>query len=818
MKFILNTGLSAQVVEIELTGDTIEELVAAGEIDNISDIWDILRGEAGDVPVPPSLITAPSASTGSIEEGGTLTFTGGTYAGDDPITVTRVLRIDGAVVDSDFSELVYDTTITGTNRVLTMTETATNAAGSLSTTVTVNITRIPVAPSVNTPVQLSPASVSQNQTITITPPTWNGDTPLTVDFTATLGGVDVTGDVVVGASMTYTPPTTGQFEITFSATNSAGGPAVSSADLIVAAFSLVNTGLSLSTANIMVQGESQAVSFMFDTWAVDEDPARPSHEWSQVFRSAYSGSHFGPINGGAGPLPGGLPGLGNGAVIGPLNGTEITFNSGTFPAGNDPRNSLANFQGLLIWERANAGRDGTFADPYRWDRPEDMEGAASDFRGEWAYILRAAQNGIKTIFLAGPKQPMIPNDADRLADGTSTAWRANQARTDKSIRVRQQCFQSMLVRSGYADVSIFIIPFHLLELKLHDDIVNSDPAKPASIDSYYLYHAEDAVYTAYNGHHPYMGSRLWSYAAWCLAYSVMFATSPQGITNAASTHSITTDEATYLQDLAWDIAQDYYPTGLGGTDAADELWTLSTAVAPMSRFTDEDLPNLNPFANENFIDQAGTNPAGNGDFVGRCQAFASVSPTERPTLSNNALVFTNDPMSMTFPSMFPKFGMMIASFTSIGDLERILQFGSGDFTISIEDNEYFNESIQLVSGGDFMFIGVNSAWFDGRDLFIEWSYGSAGQPSFMRVIDTGAAINSGAKLTRQEVVSVGNEGLTTSATVGGPIQNSGTNMTISALHVSDEIPSDNVRKALYQQLEVELGTSLWFPELYGTVS
>ena len=426
MKLVINNGLSAQVVDIPLNGETIEELQAAGEIEGIGAIWDILRGEAGDAPIAPLVVTPPSVNNTTVSEGATLTFTAGEYDGDEPLTITRVLRTNGTITNANFVGPDYAVPVTGTNRVITLTETVTNAAGSISEVVTVNVARIPVAPSVMAAPSISPVTPQQGDVLTIVPPTWAGDAPITVDFEATFNGVDVSGSVVsAGANLEYTPAVSGDFSITFSATNAAGGPVEATASVSVVSFNLVNTGLNINTANVMVQGESQAASWLYDTWAVDEDPARPSHAWSQLFRAAYTGSHFGPITGGAGALAGGLPGIGNGTVLGPGNGTLLTWNFGSFPAGNDPRNSLSNFQGLVIYERAQGGSNGEFGDPYRWDDREHMLAAETDFEGEWLYVERAAQQGIKSIYLAGPRQPMFDDgstpsngvraDPDRVA-------------------------------------------------------------------------------------------------------------------------------------------------------------------------------------------------------------------------------------------------------------------------------------------------------------------------------------------------------------------------------------------------------------------
>ncbi|MBO9457405.1 hypothetical protein J7376_19480, partial [Paracoccus sp. R12_1] len=141
MKLIINMGLSAQVIDLPLSGETIGDLVAAGEIPDIGPIWDILKGDAGDAPVPPTTITAPSASASSVSEGTEITFVAGVYTGDEPMSVSRVLRVDGSVVDAEFSELSYTPPITGANRVVSVTETAANAAGTRTETVTVTVQR-----------------------------------------------------------------------------------------------------------------------------------------------------------------------------------------------------------------------------------------------------------------------------------------------------------------------------------------------------------------------------------------------------------------------------------------------------------------------------------------------------------------------------------------------------------------------------------------------------------------------------------------------------------------------------------------------------
>lgn len=818
MKLIINMGLSAQTIDIPLSGETIEDLIAAGQIEDVGEIWDILRGEAGDAPVPPTTVTAPTASAASSEEGNEITFTAGVYSGDAPISVARVLRVDGAVVDGDFSELAYTPPVTGANRVVTVTETAANAAGTRTETVTVTVQRIPVAPAVATPVSLSPASPAQGETITITPPVWTGDTPLTITFTATLDGNDVAGAVSVSGSLyEYTSAGTGEFVITFSAANAAGGPVTSSASVMVSAFVLNNTGLNPATANIMVEGESQACSWLYDTWAVDEDPVRPSHEWSQIFRSAYTGSHFGPVTGGAGSLPGGLPGIGNGCILGPLNGTESNWLTGSFPAGNDPRNSLASFQALVIWERAGGGYAGTLADPFGWHELGHLQGAASDFRGEWYFAERAAQNGIKSIFLAGPRQAMI-DDGATPASGVRSEWRALQLLSDIRIRARQQYLQHKLRAAGYADVSVFVIPFHQLELKLHDDVMNDDPAKPASIASYYDYHAEDAGWTNNNGHHVYMHSRLGSYADWCLAYSVLFATTPVGISNAATGHSITAGEAAYLQQLAWDLAQDYYPTGLGGSTGDAVVW---------EPYANESLPALLPASSTSFevptagkfTDLAGTVVAGEGDPVGNIAGYQAANAAARPVLSNDHLVMTNDPLSATVTAFSPNYGVLLVALNNaMTEAETIFRAANGGAVFDLQvnvDNQYLGSIVTITNDGNFTYAGIPSAWFDGRLLMIEWVLKPGGQNTLLKVTDVSELVTN-TKFYRQLHDGNALSGSKPTYTIGGPANGAeATEMSLYAYVVSSAAPADKDRLKLYARMESVLGGPLWFPEAYG---
>ncbi|MGR3746898.1 hypothetical protein [Paracoccus sp. (in: a-proteobacteria)] len=818
MKLIINMGLSAQVIDLPLSGETIGDLVAAGEIPDIGPIWDILKGDAGDAPVPPTTITAPSASASSVSEGTEITFVAGVYTGDEPMSVSRVLRVDGSVVDAEFSELSYTPPITGANRVVSVTETAANAAGTRTETVTVTVQRIPVAPSVDTHVSLSPASPAQGETISITPPTWTGDTPLTITFTATLDGNDVAGSVsVTGSLYEYTPAVTGEFIITFSATNAAGGPAVSSASVAVSAFVLNNTGLNPATANIMIEGESQACSWLYDTWAVDEDPARPSHEWSQVFRSAYSGSHFGPVTGGAGSLPGGLPGIGNGCILGPGNGTESNWLTGSFPAGNSPRSDLASFQALVIWERAGGGHSGTLADPFGWQDLGHLQGAASDFRGEWYFAERAAQNGIKSIFLAGPRQAMIDDGATPVS-GVRSEWRDIQLLSDARVRARQQYLQHKLRGAGYTDVSVFVIPFHLLELKLHDDVMNDDPAKPATITSYYDYHSEDAGWTNNNGHHAYMHSRLGSYADWCLAYSVLFATTPVGISNAATGHSIASDEAAYLQQLAWDLAQDYYPTGLGGTTGEEVVW---------EPYANELLPALLPAAStsfevptaDKFTDLAGTVSAGDGDPVGNVAGYQAAATGARPLLSDDHLVMTDDPISATMSPFSPNYGMLLVALNdAMTDPETIFRAADGGTVFDLQvdaDNEFLGSIVAITNDGNYTYTGIPLAYFDGRLLMIEWELKPSGQNTLLKVTDVSEEVTN-TKFYRQLHDGNALSGTKSTYTIGGPANGAeSTEMSLYACVVSSAAPANKDRLKVYARLESVLGGPLWFPEAYG---
>jgi hypothetical protein len=817
MKLIINMGLSAQVIDLPLSGETIGDLVAAGEIPDVGPIWDILKGDAGDAPVPPTTITEPSASASSVSEGTEITFVAGVYAGDEPMSVSRVLRVDGSVVDAEFSEMSYTPPITGANRVVSVTETAANAAGTRTETVTVTVQRIPVAPSVATEPAISPASPQQGDTITIVPPTWQGDTPITVEFVATFNGTDVTASVTAdGPDLSYAAGSSGEFAITFSATNAAGGPVQSSALITVTAFALINTGLNLNTANIMVQGESQAASWLFDTWGVNEDPARPSHEWSQLFRAAYTGSRFGPVAGGAGPLPGGLPGIGNGAIIGPANGTWSTWNFGTFPAGNDPRNDLANYQALVIWEQASGGSNGEFADPYRWHDREHMLGAQTDFEGEWLYVERAAQQGIKSIFLAGPRQPMI-DDGATPSDGVRDDWRQRALGTDVPIRVRQQFLQSRLVANGHSDVSVYILPFHQLEIRLHDDVRDSSPEKPASISSYYDYHADDTGWVNNNGHHAYMHSRLGSYADWCLAYAVLFATSPVGLPNAIGSTSVTVDEAQYLQALAWEIAQDYYPAGLGGETAADVVWEpyqgeALPALLPASR-TVVEVPTATIYT-----DIAGSMVAANGDPVGNINGYAAASEAARPVLTGDRLIFSADPMSATLTGFAPNYGMLLVSLNDQMAEEEILfqATGGGSFSIKVDaDNAAFGHILVLDYEGGWTFCGVPSEYFDGRPILVEWELRASGERTVLKVTDPGVALASDAKLRSQILTDRVLSGVRNVLTLGPPNGAETSEFDLYAMFATDQIPSDKDRLKIYAHLENIFGGPIWFPDAYG---
>ena len=162
------------------------------------------------LPAPPVNATQPPAPTGTVVDGGTLTAEPGTWTGDGPIDYEYQWQrcdADGNCVDiAGADEETYSPVTADAGNAIVVVVTATNPGGSSSET---SAPTIPVAaaPPVNTTPPGITGTPEDGGTLTATPGTWTGTTP--IDYTYQWQRCDENGDNCVdipGATGdTYTP-------------------------------------------------------------------------------------------------------------------------------------------------------------------------------------------------------------------------------------------------------------------------------------------------------------------------------------------------------------------------------------------------------------------------------------------------------------------------------------------------------------------------------------------------------------------------------------------------------------------------------------
>ena len=256
------------------------------------------------------------------------------------------------------------------------------------------------------------------------------------------------------------------------------------------------------------------------------------------------------------------------------------------------------------------------------------------------------------------------------------------------------------------DWRVWLFPGDRWMARIYDDIQND--LVPGITDIADLFH--DTI-------HP---NNLAAYAATCLVHTCMYQVDLRQETGVYVPDGYPPSLRDYFWRIAWEIATEYDPVGMGGSEGAAPEWQPSDGD-PMPSWTLAN-PNTDP------IPDPGPEPGDLPEFVLEWTADGYNGPTltgTQPTFENGALVFSNNHLqSINFPMSGDRYGIiaMRQHDNTSGILTSIIQMHTGAPS-SVETWEGFNlawqgylNSWQTISPGD----GSPGSAYSPDWVVIEW--------------------------------------------------------------------------------------------------
>lgn len=325
-----------------------------------------------------------------------------------------------------------------------------------------------------------------------------------------------------------------------------------------------NPGIS-ATDNVIGVGSSDLACTLYATWNLTGG----SHHWLGTFRDDYDGDM---INYAGGVVQ---PGFGSAITLGRRNLHEILeiADGGGYPDDQDPLISMGDYDALIMdaqdqgggypaWVPSEVRIQGGIPMPYLWNMDGSQKFLNYEFGAQMRLVRLARQNNISRMYLTTP-WPRLISSTDSTTDA---AWRTYFPNIEKTMHYQQDRINYQIEQENLGG-HVSLIPFHKIIERIYDDIqTGTAPAYLTEIRVIFANGDQQGDATVPTTEkHIYMLNHIGSYALSCLVDRIVFNHDPRGKPNTdGGNWTVPSEVATYIQNIAVEIADGYGRAGRGG--------------------------------------------------------------------------------------------------------------------------------------------------------------------------------------------------------------------------------------------------------------